>query len=143
MTTEPYPLDTSSIRKGDLIPLQQLVQITKAQPGTTRFAFGLLKLKAFIGRALALRGEPATVVIRRSEIVVLNDAEANEYNASFARSGARRIKRSALRHSVIDLSKLTPEQRLDWDRNSARLALMVAGVKMRKLPEMKPHKRIE
>ncbi len=90
-----YPIDTSTLHKGDLIPMSQLVEITKAQPGTSRYAFKLLKLKQFISRAMAMRGEPATVVIRKSELVILTDAEANEYNFAFAGSGARRIRRSA------------------------------------------------
>ena len=144
MTQAIYPLDTANIHKGDLVPMSQLVEITKAQPGSSRYAFKLMKLTAFIARSMALRGEPATVVVRKNEIVILTDAEANEYNMSAAKKGARRIRRSAVRHSVIDLSKLSPDQRKDWDRNSTSMAMMVSSLRMKKeLPAAQAHKRIE
>jgi len=144
MTTSTYPLDTNELHKGDVIAVTTLIDITKAQPGSSRYAFKLMKLKAFIGQQMAMRGEPATVVIRKNQIVVLTDAEANEYNMHFAKTGVRRIRRSAARHSVIDLSKLTEDQRKDWDRNAVRLAMLTAGLSRKKeLPMAGPHKRIE
>jgi len=144
MTTGIYPIETESLRKGDSIPVTILQQIAKSPPGTAQYAFKLMSVGSFISRAFALRGEPVTVVIRKNELVILTDAEANTYNMRFAKAGARRIRRSTARHSVIDLSKLTPEQRLEWDRNATRLAMMVQGVSRRKLiPDVKPHKRIE
>ena len=131
---EKYPIGTDDLHKGSVVTVARLAEITKAQPGTSRYAFRLLRLKNFIAKALARRGEPATCVVRQNEIVILTDAEANQYNFTFAGSGARRIRRSTLRHAVIDLSNLTPDERLDWDKKAARLAMMVNGLKANALP---------
>jgi len=138
-----YPIDTDDIHKGSVVTVARLAEITRAEPGTSRYAFKLLRLKNFIAKSLARRGEPATCVIRHNEIVVLTDAEANQYNFAFAGTGARRIRRSTIRHATIDLSKLTPDERLDWDKKSARLAMMVNGLKVKALPTPEPHKRLE
>ncbi|GDY10187.1 hypothetical protein LBMAG52_36750 [Planctomycetia bacterium] len=140
---ETYPIDTTDLHKGSVVTMARLIEITKANPGTSRYAFRLLRLKNFIAKALVRRGEPATCVIKQNEIVILTDAEANQYNFAFAGSGARRIRRSTIRHAVIDLSKLTPDERLDWDKKSARLAMMVNGLKVKALPSPEPHKRLE
>jgi len=140
---ETYPIDTTDLHKGSVVTMARLINITKAMPGTSRYAFRLLRLKNFIAKALARRGELATCVIRQNEIVILTDAEANQYNFNFAGSGARRIRRSTIRHATIDLSKLTPDERLDWDKKSARLAMMVNGLKVKALPAPEPHKRLQ
>ena len=139
---ETYPIDTTDLHKGSVVTMARLIEITKANPGTSRYAFRLLRLKNFISKALVRRGEPAPCVIKQNEIVILTDAEANQYNFAFAGSGARRIRRSTIRHAVIDLSKLTPDERIDWDKKSARLAMMVNGLKVKALPSPEPHKRL-
>lgn len=140
---EKYPIDTTDLHKGSIVTVARLIEITRAQPGTSRYAFRLLRLKNFIAKSLARRGEPVTCVIRQNEIVILTDAEANQYNFTFAGSGARRIRRSTIRHAVIDLSKLTPDERIDWDKKAGRLAMMVEGLRLRSLPTPEPHKRLE
>ena len=143
MNSEKYPIDTDDIHKGSIITVDRLIEITKALPGTSHYAFRVLRLKNFIAKALARRGEPVTCVVRQQEISVLTDAEANQYNFAFAGSGARRIRRSTIRHATIDLSKLTPDERLDWDKKSARLAMMVNGLRVMELPAPEPHKRLQ
>lgn len=142
--TTTYPIETSSLRKGDSIPLSTLCNILKAQPGSSRFAFGVMRLKEHVVKSLAMRGLFVTVIVRNNELMILTDAEANTYNMKFAKTGARRIRRSRARHAMIDLSKLTPEQRNEWDRNATRLAVMTSSLSSKKkLPEAVPHTRIE
>ena len=144
MIVEPYPLDTSMLAKGDIIPLTKLCNIIRAQPGSSKFAFGMMRLKNHIVSALAKRGLFVTIAVQKNELHVLTDAEANTYNMRFAKTGARRIRRSRTRHAMIDLAKLTPEQRTEWDRNAARLAMMTASVDRRKLiPAVSPHQRLQ
>ena len=141
--TQIHPIDTTGIKKGDILPAELLTQIVKVGPESREYQWKILKLKDFIAKSLANRGEAATLVIRGHAIHVLTDAEAGPYNARMGKLGARRIRRSRARHAVIDLSKLTPEQRAEWDRDQAKLAMMSTGVSRLQIPEMKPHKRIE
>lgn len=136
-----YP-DTSFLKKGDVFPVSMLIDITKSQPGTPRYAFRLMALKQKITRELARRGLFVTVVVRKSALVVLTDAESEVYNTTFAKSGSRRIKRSAARHAAIDLKNLTIAQRLEWDRNSSRLAMMVTGLRLKNIPAAEPYRGI-
>ncbi len=143
MTTTVYPLETESLKKGDVIPATVIEQIVKVSADDRSYQFKALQLKEFITKSLAKRGELVTVVIRGASIVILTDAESGPYNSRMGRIGARRIRRSLARHSVVDLSKLTDEQRKEWDRDQIKLSLMATGLKNSRLPEVKPHKRIE
>jgi len=141
--TSIHPIDTTGIKKGDILSADLLTQIVKVGPESKNYQWKILKLKDFIAKAMANRGEAATLVIRGNAIHVLTDAEAGPYNARMGKLGARRIRRSRARHAVIDLSNLTPDQRVEWDRDQAKLAMMSTAVNSRKIPETKPHKRIE
>lgn len=144
-TATPYPMDTSVLKKGDVIPVSVLRDIAKAEPGTSRYAFNLLRIKSFIAKAMARRGEYVTIAIVKNELSILTDSEANTYNMHFAKLGARKIRRGQSRHARIDLSKLTPDQRAEWDRNALRLGMMADGVSrsIKKLcPPPEPHKRL-
>jgi len=136
-----YPIDTSELKKGDYISQEQLESITKLPAGSSRFAFKVLAIKNYIQKSLAKRGDLVTCAIRRNGIAILTDAEAAVYNVKFAFSGARRIRKGRVRHSVIDLSKLTEAERAEWDKNARRLASMHEGIKPNHVG-VKPHKRI-
>ena len=135
-----WPIDTCELKKGDYISSQRLSELTNLSVGSPQYAFKLMSLKKFITKALAKRGLLVTVAIRQDGLAILTDQEAAIYNVKFAKSGARRIKRSAVRHSVIDLSKLTPAEREQWDKDARRLAAMSEGV--RPTIKLTPHKRI-
>jgi hypothetical protein len=111
--TSIHPIDTTGIKKGDVLPAELLTQIVKVGPESRKYQWKILRLKDFIAKAMANRGEAATLVIRGAAIHVLTDAESGPYNARMGKLGARRIRRSRARHAVIDLSKLTPEQRVE------------------------------
>ena len=140
--TSVYPIDTEQIKKGDVLPPDLLTQIVKLDATDRKYQWKILKLKDFIAKAMANRGAPATLVIRGYSIVVLTDAESGPYNARMARLGARRIRRSRARHAVVNLENLTPDQRKEWDRDQAKLAMQVSALNAKKIPEPTPHKRI-
>ncbi len=146
MSTTVYPLDTSNLQKGDVIPQSQLIQIVKAAPGTSRYAWGAMRVRDFVVKSLAKRGLEVTVVTKNGNLVILTDAEAGPYNKQFAKTGARRIHRATRRHSRIDLSNLTAEQRIDWDRNQIRLSMVsnaLSSAERKSIPAAVPHKRIK
>jgi len=143
MNTPRWPIETDSIHKGDILPPDLLINIVKVDQSSPKYQFKILRLKDYITKAMAARGELATLVIRGASIVVLTDAEAGPYNARMGRIGARKIRRSQTRHSVVDLSKLTEVQRKEWDRDASKLAMMTSGLKIARIPEIKPHQRIE
>lgn len=145
MPQDIYPLDTSNLNKGDVITVDQVRAVAKADPGSSKYAWTLLKLSRFVTRKLAERGLKVTVCSIKGQLRILTDAEAEEYNVRAAKYGKRKIRRAATRHALIDLSNLTPEQRLQWDKNSAKLAMTVGALNSAtrpKIPEAKPHKRI-
>lgn len=143
MSTEPYPLDTTNLHKGSVITVETLKKITKSDPIFAEYYLKLLDIKSFIEKSLRERGENVTVVSRKGSLVILTDAEAGPYQCRAGKQGARRIRRSFFRHLQIDLSKLTEDQRKEWDRDQIKLSLLFNGVNMKKLPTNKPHKRIE
>lgn len=140
---QPIWPDTSGLAKGDLLPESVLAEIVKAAPGTAKFAFRVMWLKKKISKDLAARGMYVTLAVKRGSLAILTDAEADGYNAQFAKTGVRRIRRSAARHAAIDLTKLTAEQRIEWDQNSRRLGMMVSSLSPKTLPAMQPHQRLK
>lgn len=146
VATTVYPIDVTTLNKGDVFPIAQCEQLVLRKFGTPQYSFGMLKLRQYIMRRRREIGMPVTVAIRKGELHILTDEHAATYNVSQFNQGRRRVVRATRRHAEVDLRNLTDEQRSQYDKDSMRLARTVLAIRQEQrqaIPMVQPHKRID
>lgn len=117
--TSKHPIDFDSLSKGDLVTIDQLRDIFSDQTSPEMFAFACLALKDRI--------ECETDIIckqSKAGIHLLTDAEADLYTADQTRVAVKKLGRQAVRRTMIDRGKMTPDEK----RAAEARDRMVAGV---------------
>lgn len=125
MSSEKYPLDFDLLNKGDSIPPHKLRDLTRADPGTPQYHFGVLKLRDQIRDEMESRGRPVNVAIVDGHLRILTDEEAVPYLAERFRAGQRLMARTLQNEAIVDTANLTEETKAKHERN-----LQIHGFKL-------------
>lgn len=128
VTPTAWPIDTASLKKGDVITVQQLELAAGRQQGTTSFQMDVLQIKAFVMSALWARGLSAVVVQDRGCLRILTDAEALEYNQRFHDQGLRRARRAHIFQCHVDVAGLSHEQIEELNRSLCVMGATMAAI---------------
>lgn len=141
-----YPLDVTSLQKGQVLDIPQLEKIMNVERHDLRWPLKLLNLRAQIERLRAKMGLPVvTMRIRGGCLVVCDDTDASQYNRSMGKRGIRRFVRASVRNVAVDTSKLDDEQKQAHGRTLMRNAMMLAAIRSaqhRGVPSLEPPKRV-
>lgn len=129
---ELWPLDFGKLQKGDVIlsdEIERILATRSPEPvnrGTDSYNLGLLNIIGQIER----RRPDLRVKRLGFDIKVLVDEEYAEHDRRRVRSANRKVlKTTAL--PAPDLTKLTAEGRIAWDRTRARTLRHAEGILMR------------
>lgn len=112
----PFPLDFDALKKGDVISLGQLQEITQEKYGSDAYRFKLMKLSERIQDELDDRGLPVTVASEGGELKILTDPEASNYNGMYFRTRMRQMMRAHRRAMAVERENLTELQKQEHDR---------------------------
>lgn len=122
---EVYPLDWTTLQKGDDVPAERVSAITGVALDHPRFPFALLALRDFVVRESGRCGRPLSVCTRRQGLHINTDSEAVGYHDNGAKKSQRAMFRSLYMLShAIDVSKLT-----NYEQSRHTRALVVWGAK--------------
>lgn len=108
--TKRYPLDFSTLEKGQNIAQEQIEEIYKVKAGTTDFDLKKLELQNQIEVQLALRGILVTVRSIKNSLRILTDAEAAIYNTKRFNNELHLLNKIHARKSAVDTSNLNPTE---------------------------------
>lgn len=126
----PYPLDVSSLTRGQDITEAECAQIIGAKPGDKRWPFAMMMLVGWIMHESEAAGAPLSACQRKGGIHINTDAEAAVYHVRSAAKHEDGIKRN-FRHlcKTVRADDLNDIQRMDHEQNVKLLALKVAALK--------------
>lgn len=106
-----YPLDWTTLRKGQDLTASQVAEATGVRSDHPRFPFAVLGLRDFIHRASADGGKPLSVCVRKGGLHINTDSEAIGYHDGRAKQNQRGIFRQLYMLSkAIDPAALTSEE---------------------------------
>src|SRR4051812_6492363 len=74
------PLDFDSLKKGDVLTVEQLEQITNHKQGTNEYNLSIMQLRAEIDRRFAEKGITISLRTIDSELHILTDDHAVGYS---------------------------------------------------------------
>lgn len=126
----PYPLDVSSLYRGQDITEAECAQIIGCKPGDKRWAWSMMALVGWIMHETEAAGTPLSACQRRGGIHINTDAEAATYHANNAAKHEEGIRRN-FRHlcKTVRADDLNDIQRMEHEQNVKLLALKVAALK--------------
>ncbi len=130
--TRRYPLDFDALKKGDVIPAEQLESITSEKRGTEDYRFKVLKLCERIKAELAERNYPVTLTQRGQGIHILTDEEASPHNEMLIRQDVGKVMRHFRQLVAVNPVALTDEQRTDHEQRILTMGRYVAAIKSAK-----------
>lgn len=103
----PYPLDLSTLSKGDTLTAEQLEDAFGCARTDREYRFKLMALGLQIEEEFADgREETVTVTYPDDGIRILTDSEAVDYNPRMFRNGLRRAGKAHKRLAGVDRSQL-------------------------------------
>ena len=117
MNAEIHPIDVTTLKKGDVITVEQLEKITGWGRKSDAFKLRVLALRDRIMRELQDIGRP--MVLRGWQgcsLRILTDPEATEYLDNQATSHLRGIGRSCFRLGQVDVRNLDEGQNREHER---------------------------
>ena len=109
-------IDYDAINKGDVIPAEALEELFGCDRESKEFAFQQMSLAGELSRELNARGKGVTVCSSGSQIRILSDNEALEYNSKAFRSGLSKMRKSHDRLMLIDRGNLSVEEQKTHER---------------------------
>lgn len=126
----PYPLDVSSLHRGQDITEPECARVIGCKPGDKRWPFAVMMLVGWIMHESEAAGCPLSACQRRGGIHINTDAEAATYHVRNAERHEDGIKRN-FRHlcKTVRADDLNDIQRMDHEQNVKLLALKVAALK--------------
>jgi hypothetical protein len=126
----PYPLDVSSLTRGQDITEAECAQIIGCKPDDKRWPFGMMGLVEWISHESEATGRPLSVCQRRGGIHINTDAEAAVYHVNNANKHEDGIRRNFRRLcKTVRADDLNDIQRMEHEQNVKLLALKVAALK--------------
>lgn len=134
-----YPIDVGALKKGDVLSIEQLQEITGKKPAdTTAFAFAMLSLRDFIQD-----NTDFTVKMGTDGLHILTDSEAARYNHRRAMGHIGGIHRRYERNTLVDVRNLSTEERSIHAHNLLNESRYIAALnKATKRIAVEVHKRI-
>jgi hypothetical protein len=130
-----------SLNKGDTVPWHTLQTVTGQRRGSDLYRLAVLTVKQAVESRLDELGRPMTLRWRRSDLVVLTDREASDYNRSAVLSGARRMRRRHDKMASVDRNNLNDEERRRHDsalESDSRVLLAMAAARRRAASQPEP-----
>jgi len=115
-TTNFFPIDYKSLKKGDIIPINRIEEITGAKHGTSKYDFSCLKLKGRIESELRELGYIWTIAGVDGNLKILTDPEAAIYNHREQVAARRRQLRRFELQQHVDSAILPEDQKQQHER---------------------------
>ncbi len=113
---ERFPVDYETLKKGDVIPVERLEQITGKSHGTVEHQLAVLQLMGQIERDMWAANKRVTLRLSKGAIAVCTDSEAAIKNARDFILGLRKLSRSHIRNQHVDVAQLTDDERASHER---------------------------
>jgi hypothetical protein len=114
-----YPIETDGLRKGSRIAPEVLELAFGLMRGTDVYRLKLLRVRDYIARRLADRGELVTIISMEGGLAVLTDEEALAYNGRRFDVERRQSERCFVRLGQVDRSNLSEASQNQLDRDIA------------------------
>lgn len=127
MNPSDWPIDPSTLRKGDVIGEKELTAMVGLRPGHPAFDHGVLQVRNEIDRQLRDLGRTWTFEREGNTLLVLSDADATLYLERRARSARALLRRSLRQLNGVDQANLTRQQRIDHERRAMLVGAYVAA----------------
>ena len=128
MEANRYPIDYESLRKGDVIPVEKLEELSGEKRGTQEFEFAVLKWKEIISTHMAAINNPVTIVGHNTHSLrVLTDLEASEYHDKRALAHLKGMKRNLAGLIQVDTDEFDPSLNSAHLRRIEVVGKMVQG----------------
>jgi hypothetical protein len=138
-----WPMDFDALKKGDVIPVADVEQMTGKKQGTKEYQFALLNMVKRMRDNLFHNEKFWTIAIRKDAICILNDVEASEYNPKEYETSRNRLKRLHVQCLAVDSMQLSDEQRDAHYRRLQVQAFEMSAMRTARLESIKTAKQIE
>ncbi len=130
--SEPWPLDVTTLAKGQVITQGQCEHIIGMKADHLRFPFELMRIREHIMSESERTGVPLSVAIRGNSLVINTDGEASHYHSRLAKQAERSIHRN-LHHLVktVNIGGLSAAERSDHERRVSIWAMKAGRLKLK------------
>jgi hypothetical protein len=112
-----WPIDYDTLKKGDIIPVHRLEQITGVKQSDAVYALKILTVKDRIESELADRGKLWVIRSEKGSLKILTDEEVPAYTHSEQVRHRAAQRRRFLQQSSADVSLMTDMTRAQHERN--------------------------
>lgn len=124
-----YPLNVSTLEKGQVIERATLEEIFGIQSTDRRWGFRLLRLRAFIEKRRRDLGLPVvTLRSKDGKLIVCDDNDAASYNRGMGKRGLKRFRKATYRNLHVDSTRLTHEERQAHENTIKRQAILMRAI---------------
>lgn len=129
-SAEQYPMNFAELRKGQTITTDEIERITGVTRGSHRWPFAIMQLQSQIERGCMAVNNPILPRVRRDQIVMLHDAQADIELRRDHNAHVRGLRRALTRQlSIVDPSLLTADERARHDHNVAVQSRCVQAIR--------------
>jgi hypothetical protein len=127
-----FEIQIKEIEKGTIIPIKEVERLTGTQYGTTDYAFKIMSLGQFVEQQMRERGEEVSTAIRKGNLHVLDDPQAEMYQTARFAAGLQCMTRASGKHALIDYAKLDEQQKETYQHNRLMQSRILQAVKREK-----------
>jgi hypothetical protein len=137
------PLDFESLKKGDILTVEQLEAITHRQQGTNEYNLAVMQLRGEIERRFAESGVIVSLRTIDNELHILTDDHAVGYSEERFSKGMQIMGRAHNKLLGVDTSKLSDNVKPRHERNVIVQGKILQAVVVAKqeMPKIEPHVR--
>jgi hypothetical protein len=135
-------MDFDILKKGDVISVADVEQMTGKQSGTKEYAFAALNIVKRMRDYLFDKEKYWTIAMRKDAICILSDVEAAIYNPHEYETSRNRIKRLHVQTLAVDSAQLSDEQRETHYRRVQVQAFELSAMRSARLECIKTAKQI-
>lgn len=135
-------IDIQSLKKGDVLDVERLQQLSGHKYGTDAFSLWLMSRCQHIQTELNNIGKPYVCRTHKGCIEILEDDAASRYASRRCASSLRSFRRGLRMFEMVDTRKLDDEQRARHTRHHQVAAAVSAGIENARLQlTLNGHKR--
>ena len=128
MAVQFYPVDVDGLRKGDLIPMEEVERVTGLLQSHPRFRLAAMRMRDQVAKTMRERGKPARVRLTRAGLEILKDNVASTY--SVARRN-KKLRGAFTEHQwcqEVDVSGLTREEASQHEREVIKGGMILQAI---------------
>jgi hypothetical protein len=122
-------IDTVSLKKGDVIPPEEVAKIMGVEEDSKEFGLAAMQLRAFIERSFRNAGVNVRTCSAKNAVVILDDRGAHDYTIHRIHFHTKALQREQEQLQRVDTSEFTMDEQSKHERNIRIAAFILDGVK--------------